>query len=140
MTTKSRRYNSSDQQFIKTEIQKWHNEGIIRPSQSPWWAQVLVVKSRDELGKPKRRLCIDYSQTINLNTLLDAYPIPRIDDMVNNLARYSLFTTFDLKLAYHQIPIKESDKPYTAFETCGKLMGNESDSSWSNEWSSCFSD
>ena len=47
--------------------------------------------------------------------------MPRIDDLINCLASYKVFSTFDLKSAYHQIPIDESDKPYTAFEACGKL-------------------
>ena len=106
IATKSRRYNSSHQKFIANETQKWLEDGICRPSQSPWRAQVLVVTTPEG----KQRLCIDYSQTINLFTELDAYPIPRIDDMVNNLAQYNLYTTFDLKSAYHQIPICESDK------------------------------
>ena len=69
----------------------------------------------------KQRHCIDYSETINLFTLLDAYSLPRIDDLINRLASYKIFPTFDLKCAYHQITIDESDKPYTAFEACGKL-------------------
>ena len=42
-------------------------------------------------------------------TVLDAYPLPRIDDMVNDLAAYNMYSTFDLKSAYHQVPIQESD-------------------------------
>ena len=94
-----------------------HSSKIIRPSHSPWRAQVLIVKSNDN----KERFCIDYSQTVNLFTQLDAYPIPRIDDMVNTLAKYAIFATFDLRSAYHQIPIREEDKKYTAFEADGKL-------------------
>ena len=52
---------------------------------------------------------------------LDAYPLPRIEDLINNLSVYKMFSTFDLKSAYHQIPIVESDKAYTAFEANGKL-------------------
>ena len=118
IATKSRQYNSSHQQYIKEESDRWLKEGICRPSQSPWRAQVLVVTTPEG----KRRLCIDYSQTINLFTELDAYPIPRIDDMINSLAKYSYFTTFDLRSAYHQIPIRESDKKFTAFEAGGKLL------------------
>lgn len=116
IATKSRRYNSDQKQFIDQTIQEWLSEGTIRPSQSPWRAQVVIVTVNG-----KRRLCIDFSQTINLYTLLDAYPIPRIDDMVNSLAKYKYFSTFDLRSAYHQIPIRESDKIFTAFEAGGKL-------------------
>ena len=118
IATKSRRYNSSHQKFIKEETNRWLSEKICRPSQSPWRAQVLVVTNHEG----KRRLCIDYSQTINLFTELDAYPIPRIDDMINTLAQYSFFTTYDLASAYHQIPIPECDKKFTAFEAGGKLL------------------
>ena len=62
---------------------------------------------------------MDYSQTINQYTELDGYLLPRIDDMVNTLAKYKLFSTFDLKSAYHQVPIKESDMNYTGFEANG---------------------
>ena len=65
-------------------------------------------------------MCIDYSQTINLFTDLDAYPLHRID-MVIKLSQYKVFSTYDLKSAYHQIPLKESEKKYTAFEGLGDL-------------------
>ena len=93
-----------------------HYEGIIQQSISPWRAQIVVVKNDN-----KRRLCIDYSQTINLFTELDAYPLPRIDTLVNQMAQYHVFSTFDLRSAYHQIPISKTDRAYTAFEACGRL-------------------
>lgn len=65
---------------------------------------------------------MDYSQTINIYTELDAFPLPRISDLVANLARYKYFSTFDLKSAYHQINIKQSDRKYTAFEANGQLF------------------
>ena len=54
-------------------------------------------------------------------TDLDAYPLPRIDDMINKLSPYKVFSTYDLKSAYHQIPLKESERKYTAFEGLGDL-------------------
>ena len=69
----------------------------------------------------KKRLCVDYSQTINLYTELDAYPLPRIDTMINKLAQYKVFSTYDLKNAYHQIPISQAERKYTAFEAGGQL-------------------
>ena len=68
-----------------------------------------------------KRLAIDYSQTINRFTLLDAFPLPRISDMVNKIAQYRVFSTIDLRSAYHQVPLKDKDKPYTAFEARGNL-------------------
>ena len=79
------------------------DEDIIRPSSSPWRAQVVIVN--DQFNRHKKRMCVDYSQTINVYTELDAFPLPRIDDMVNKLATYNFFSTFDLRSAYHQIQI-----------------------------------
>ena len=92
-------------------------EDIIESSVSPWRAQVLVVVN----DKQKRRMVIDYSQTINRFTHLDAFPLPRIDDLVNKIAKYRVFSSIDLRSAYHQIKIKDAEKPYTAFEALGKL-------------------
>ena len=69
----------------------------------------------------KKCLCIDYSQTINKFTYLDAYPLPRIDDQINEIAKYKVFGTLDLKSAYQKIPLLLEDKPYTAFVANGKL-------------------
>ncbi|XP_054287969.1 uncharacterized protein LOC129003695 [Macrosteles quadrilineatus] len=66
-------------------------------------------------------MVIDYSRTINRFTLLDAYPLPRIDDIINKVANYEFFSTIDLKSAYHQVKIRNEEKHYTAFEACGQL-------------------
>ena len=117
IATRSRRFGASERQFIEEETQRLLREGVIEPSNSPWRAQVVVVNNRS-----KRRLAIDYSQTINKFTFLDAYPLPRISEFVNRIACYRFFSTIDLKSAYHQIPIREADRPYTAFEAAGSLF------------------
>ena len=61
-------------------------------------------------------MVIDCSQTINQFAQLDAYPLPRIDETVNKIAQYRVFSNIYLKSAYHQVPIKEEEKTYTAFE------------------------
>lgn len=66
-------------------------------------------------------MVIDYSATINRFTQLDAYPLPRIEDTVNEVAKHKIYSTLDLKSAYHQVPLKDDEKHYTAFEACGKL-------------------
>ena len=93
------------------------SDGIIESSNSLWQAQVLVVATENH----KRRMVIDYNQTINKFTNLDAYPLSKIDDMVENIAKYDTFSTLDLKSAYHQIPIREEKKVFTAFEPCVRL-------------------
>ena len=59
--------------------------------------------------------------SVNLYTELDAYTLPLINDMVNILALYQVFSTFDLKSAYHRVPIKDDDRKYTGFEVNGRL-------------------
>ena len=116
IAVKSRRYCEADKTFIASEIAKLLEDDVIETSRSPWRAQIVIVRN-----DRKTRMCIDYSQTINLYTELDAYPFPRIDAMVNQLAKYAVFSKYDLKSAYHQIPILPSDRKYTAFEANGRL-------------------
>jgi len=66
-------------------------------------------------------MVIDYSQTINRFTELDAYPLPRIDQQVNELAKCKWFSTLDVKSTYYQVPLATEDRAYTAFEADGKL-------------------
>ena len=82
ISTKSRRFSLEDKKFIDGEIAKLLEEGIIEPSGSPWRAQVLVTKNE----RHKKRMVIDYSQTINRYTHLDAYLLPLIDEQANQLA------------------------------------------------------
>ncbi len=112
VAAKSRRYSAEDLTFISEEVER-----LLRSSQSPWRAQVVVTKDENH----KKRLAIDYSQTVNRFTQLDAFPLPRISDTINEIALYRVFSTLDLQSAYHQIPLKDEDKPYTAFEAKGGL-------------------
>ena len=116
---KSRRFNKQKTDFIDREIKKQLAEGTIEPSVSPWRSQVHVTTDEDQ--HHRQRMVIDYSNTINMFTELDAYPMPNINEHVEKISQYKVFSTFDLKSAFHQIPIREEDKPYTAFEANGKL-------------------
>ena len=102
----SRKYSQEDRMFISSEVSRLLSEGVIEPSTSPWKAQVVTKNQRH-----KKRLVIDYSQTINRFTALNAYPLPRIDETVNRIAQYRVFSTIDLKSAYHQVPLQDKDKP-----------------------------
>lgn len=117
ISIKSRKQTSSDLKFIENEVQQLLKDGVIEECVSPWRAQVLVVSSANH----RRRMVVDYSQTINRFTELDAFPLPRIEGIVNRVASYQVFSSIDLRSAYHQIPIPEEDRTYTAFEACGKL-------------------
>ena len=78
-----------------------------------------MLVARDERHKP--RMVVDYSQTVNRFTLLDAYPLPNIDEQIAEIAKASVFSTLDLKSAYYQLPLHPEDRPFTAFEAGGKL-------------------
>jgi hypothetical protein len=115
---RSRKYSDPEREFISRSVKTLLEQGTIRPSSSPWRAQVLVTG----LDSPRPRMVVDYSRTINKYTQLDAYPLPNLDMMATQVAKYKIFSTFDLKSAYHQIPILEVEKPLTAFEADGKLF------------------
>ena len=117
IATKSRRFSPEDMNFISAEIKNLLSNGIIEESNSSWRAQVLITKNENH----KKRMVVDYSQTINRFTYLDAYPLPNIEDIVHTVAKFEVFSTVDLQSAYHQVPIREDEKQYTAFEANGRL-------------------
>ena len=114
----SHRFSQDDNKFIAKEVSRLLEEGIIIPSTSPWRAQLHIDKN-EVTGK--KRLCVDYSQTINKYTQQDAYPLPVIHDQVTAISKYKYFTHLDLKSAYHQINLHESERIFTAFEAQGNL-------------------
>ena len=76
-----------------------------------------MVKQKEN----KWRLCIDYSQTVNRHTELDAFPLPRKEELVIVLSKHRYFFKYDFKNAYHKVPIYPDDKKLTAFKANGKL-------------------
>ena len=107
ITTKFKRCGEDNRLFIQTEIEKMIKEVVIEDSTSPWRVQVLIVTNE----RQRKRLAVDYSKTINGFTRLDAYPLPRMEDLAQEIAKYKIYSSLELKNAYHQIPIKEEDKP-----------------------------
>ena len=115
ITTKSKRCGESDKLFIQTEIEKMIKEGLIEESTPPWRAQVLIVTNE----RQRKRLVVDYSRTVNRFTRLDAYPLPRMDDLAQEIAKYEIYIGSEECISPDTN--KEEDKPYTAFEANGKL-------------------
>ena len=118
IATKSRKFCQKDVKFIDQAVSKLIDNDKIEDSTSAWRSQLLVTTEDDN---HKSRLVVDYSQTINRFTELDAYPMPNIEDMVRTISQYNYFSTYDLKSAYHQIPLSPEERHYTAFEANGKL-------------------
>ena len=84
IATKSRKFSHDDSVFISSEVKMLLDEGIIEPSLSPWHAQVVVVKGENR----RKRMVVDYSITTNRFTQQDAFPLPRINELVNSIAHY----------------------------------------------------
>ena len=88
------------------------DKGFIRPTTSPWGAPILFTKKKDKI----LRLCIDYRQ-LNRVTIKNRYPLPRIDDLFDQLRGAQIYSKIDLLTGYHQLRVKEADIPKTAFRT-----------------------
>ena len=99
-------------QELKVQIQELLGKGFIRPSTSPWGAPVLFAKKKDKT----LRLCIDYIQ-LNRVTIKNRYPLPRIDDLFDQLRGGRVYSKIDLRTGYHQLRVREADIPKTAFRT-----------------------
>jgi hypothetical protein len=97
---------------LKLQLKEMMDKGYIRPSVSPWGAPVLFVKKKDGT----LRLCIDYRQ-LNKVTIKNKYPLPRIDDLFDELGGASIFSKIDLRSGYHQVQIKGEDIHKTTFWT-----------------------
>ena len=99
-------------QELKVQIHELLGKGFIRPSTSPWGAPVLFSKKKDKT----LRLCIDYRQ-LNRVTIKNRYPLPRIDDLFDQLKGARVYSKIDLRTGYHQLRVREADIPKTAFRT-----------------------
>ena len=102
----------SEMQELSTQLQELLDKGFIQPSFSPWGAPVLFVKKKDG----SFRMCIDYRE-LNKLTIKNRYPLPRIDDLFNQLQGSSFYSKIDLRSGYHQLRIQEESTPKTAFRT-----------------------
>ena len=101
-----------ESQELKIQLQELLDKGFIRSSTSPWGAPVLFAKKKDTT----LRLCIDYRQ-FNRVTIKNRYPLPRIDDLFDQLRGARVYSKIDLRTGYHQLRVRETDIPKTAFRT-----------------------
>ena len=97
---------------IKTQLQELLDMEYIRPSVSPWGAPVLFVKKK----YGNMRLCIDCSQ-LNKMIVNNKYPLPRINDLFDQVGGENIFSKLDLRSGYHQVRIKYEDISKTTFRT-----------------------
>ncbi|GKC35091.1 putative reverse transcriptase domain-containing protein, partial [Tanacetum coccineum] len=97
---------------LSGQLKELQDKCFIRPSSSPWGALVLFVKKKDG----SFRMCIDYRE-INKLTIKNHYPLPKIDDLFDQLQGSQYFSKIDLRSGYHQLRVNENDIPKTAFRT-----------------------
>ena len=99
-------------QELSTQLQELLDKGFIRPSSSPWGAPILFVRKKDG----SHRMFIDYRE-LNKVTVKNRYPLPRIDDLFDQLQGASWFSKIDLRSGYHQMRVRDEDVQKTAFRT-----------------------
>ncbi|GJR20805.1 putative reverse transcriptase domain-containing protein [Tanacetum coccineum] len=102
----------SEMQELSDQLQELADRGFIRPSTSPWGAPVLFVKNKDG----SFRMCINYRE-LNKLTLRNRYPLPRINDLFDQIQGSSVYSKIDLKSGYHQLRVRDEDIPKTTFRT-----------------------
>ncbi|GKD72262.1 putative reverse transcriptase domain-containing protein [Tanacetum coccineum] len=102
----------SEMQELSNQLQELADRDFIRPSTSPWGAPILFVKKKDG----SFRTCIDYRE-LNKLTIKNRYPLPRIDDLFDQLQGSSIYSKIDLRSGYHQLRVRDEDIPKTAFRT-----------------------
>ncbi|GJR20778.1 putative reverse transcriptase domain-containing protein [Tanacetum coccineum] len=102
----------SEMKELSDQLQKLFDKGFIRPSSLPWGAPVLFVKKKDG----SFWMCINYRE-LNKLTVKNRYPLPRIDDLFDQLQGSSVYSKIDLRSGYHQLRVREEDIPKTAFRT-----------------------
>ncbi|GJW22591.1 putative reverse transcriptase domain-containing protein [Tanacetum coccineum] len=107
----------SEMKELSEQLQELSDKGFIRPSSSPWGAPVLFVKKKDG----SFRMCIDYRE-LNKLTVKNRYPLPRIDDLFDQLQGSSIYSKIDLRSGYHQLRVREQDIPKTAFRTRAPIL------------------
>nr|GEX58072.1 putative reverse transcriptase domain-containing protein [Tanacetum cinerariifolium] len=100
----------SEMQELSNQLQELAYRCFIRPSTSPWGAPVLFVKKKDG----SFRMCIDYRE-FNKLTVKIRYPLPRLDDLFDQLQGSSVYSKIDLRSFYHQLRVRDKDIPKTAF-------------------------
>ncbi|GJZ88448.1 putative reverse transcriptase domain-containing protein [Tanacetum coccineum] len=111
----------SEMKELSEKLQELSDKGFIRPSSSPWEAPVLFVKNKEG----SFRMCINY-QELNKLTVKNRYPLPRIDDLFDQLQGSSIYSKIDLRSGYHQLSITlRQDFPKTDLTNSDKIEHEE---------------
>jgi len=107
---RARPIHPADVEAVRKHIQELLHTGVIRESESPFSSPIVIVRKKNGTV----RLCIDYRK-LNLQTIKDAYALPKLEDTFSALSGSQWFSVLDLKSGYYQIEVEEKDKSKTAF-------------------------
>jgi len=104
-------------QEIDKQVDDLQRDNIIVPSKSPWNSPLLVVRKKpDNDGNIRYRLCVDFRK-LNQITVEDAFPLPNITDILDQLGKSKYYTTLDLAQGHHQVKMHPEPQEKTAFST-----------------------
>jgi hypothetical protein len=117
INTRPYRLPEAQKREVDTQVTKLLNEGIITESKSPWNSPLLIVpKKEDASGEKKWRLVVDFRK-LNEKSVGDAYPLPDIMEILNQLGQSKYFSCLDVVMGYHQTEVEEKAREKTAFST-----------------------
>lgn len=98
--------------MVRCQINEWLENGIIQPSDSEYASAVVVVPKKDG----SRRVCVDFRE-VNKKVIRDNFPMPHMEEQIDQLCNAKVYTTLDLKNSYFHVPVDESSRKYTSFVT-----------------------
>ena len=107
-----RRTSFAVRQVVARQLKGMQQTGVIQPSNSPWASPIVLVRKKDG----SLRFCVDYRH-LNSVTKADTFPLPRIDDLLDQLGKCKYFSTLDMAAGYWQIPVHLESREKTAFVT-----------------------
>lgn len=114
--TRNYRLPQSQQEEIKTQVNKLIEEDLVEPSVSPYNSALLLVPKKSDNDEKKWRLVVDYRQ-LNKKLVNDKFPLPQLDDVLDRIGRAKYFSTLDMTSSFHQIELQPASRPLTAFST-----------------------
>lgn len=114
--TRNYRTAHSETAEINKQVQKLLDNDLIENSNSEYNSPIILVPKKGKGKDKKWRMCIDYRK-LNKKLVADRYPLPRIDDILDNLGRTKYFSIVDLHSGFHQVPLSEESRNYTTFST-----------------------
>jgi hypothetical protein len=112
VNVKPYRYSPTQKDEIERQVKEMLTNGVIQPSLSPFASQVILVKKKDGSW----RFCVDYRH-LNAITIKNKYPLPIVDELLDELHGVVYFTKLDMKSGYHQLRLQAADEHKTAFKT-----------------------